>query len=346
MSASKRPPGRLERLARRIRRSPVPTDAARVRTLLSAERFSWARALIYAYYAILFFYAANNIWEWPNYLDSSPTEPRWPVFWLRFFDQGAIDQGVLGQRVGIGIILWFHLLAALLGILAPGFRAIRVIVFLSLLEFLSFKYSFGSINHGDHLSILLAFVLIWLPAGWSSSLRPTRRIRAHTLLVFSGCQALILLTYSMAGLWKVAGALEQLVTGQVNALMPRGLAQHVAAKLLEDDTTSFLGPWFIDHPLAGWPLMIVTLYIQFFAIWVVTRPSLHAAWGIGLIGFHLGTHLLMAVGFPNNTLWLALFLVFSPFRPGRFSLGELATELPLIGRHLVARRLEVAPESG
>ena len=147
---------------------------------------------------------------------------------------------------------------------------------------------------------------------------------------------MILLTYTMAGLWKVGGIVRQMVKGEVSALSPHGLAQQVAAKLLEDDTTSVLGPWFIERPLIGWPLMVVTLYLQFFALWVVARPALHLWWGLGLILFHLSTHLLMAVGFPNNTLWLALFLVFSPFRPARFDLHETLAQLPWIGR-LVGR---------
>ena len=87
------------------------------------------------------------------------------------------------------------------------------------------------------------------------------------------------------------------------------------SKMIEDDAASVLGPWLVAHPWAGWLPGIASIYLELFALWVVTRPSLHRAWGLGLALFHLGTHLVMGIGFPQNTLWLALFLGLSPFRP-------------------------------
>ena len=62
-------------------------------------------------------------------------------------------------------------------------------IFVSLLEHLALKFSFGAVNHGDHLGVLVAFVLIFLPAGWHDGTRSgpaDRTVRAATLLVFSG----------------------------------------------------------------------------------------------------------------------------------------------------------------
>ena len=64
----------------------------------------------------------------------------------------------------------------------------------------------------------------------------------------------------------------------------------MAAKLLEDETTSVLGPWLIEHSWIGWPFMGLTLYLQFTAIWIVARLSLHVVWGLGLIAFHISSH--------------------------------------------------------
>ena len=290
----------------------------------SLGRFAGARALIVAYYAVIFYFTVANLYTWAGYLETTDLSPRWPVFWLRFVD----------LRTGISAILWLHLIGGLVAIAFTRFRAARIVVVLALLEYLAFKYSFGAINHGDHLSLLIAFVLIFLPTHWTSLDRSTRRVRAETLLVFSGCQAMILLTYSMAGLWKVGGVVRQLVKGEVSALHPQGLAQQVAAKLLEDETTSVLGPWLIEHSWIGWPFMSLTLYLQFTAIWIVARPSLHVVWGLGLIAFHISSHLTMGVGFAENTLWLALFLVASPLRPERLSPSQALFDLPLIGGQL------------
>lgn len=304
-------------------RSSEPA-ARRAAVLMSAARFNATQATLTAFYAVLFFFAASNLYSWQELLGTTELAPRWPVFWLRWVD----------MRSGIAAILWLNLLGGLLGIVLPGHRGVRILVFLSWLELLAFRFSFGSINHGDHLGVLLSFVLIFLPAGWRSYPRAERRVRVATQLVFSGCQAMIMLTYSMSGMWKVGGVVEQLVKGEVSYLAPQGLAQQIAARLLADNTTTVLGPWLIEHYWVGWPLIIGGIYLEFFALWAVPRPSLHQAWGLGLILLHVFSHLTMGISFLQNMLWLALFFVLSPLRPEELSWRSTLRDLPGLGRWL------------
>lgn len=313
--------GRAEALVAFFR-SRATGPAASQSVFLRRESFFRAQALVTAFYAVLLFFALNQLFSWQELLGTTSLEPRWPVFWLRFVD----------LRSGIALILWFHLLGGLVGVALSGYRWARILVFCSLLELLAFRFSFGSINHGDHLGLLLSFVLIFLPRGWSSSPAATRPVRAATLLVFSGCQALIMLTYSMSGLWKAGGVIQQALRGEVTYLAPSGLARQVAAKLLSDDSTSLLGPWLIEHYWVGWPMMLGALYLELFALWAAARPSLHRAFGLGLILLHVATHLTMGVGFPQNPLWLALFFVASPFQPPAISWREIVRDLPVFGR--------------
>lgn len=321
---------RLERLVGFFR--PAHGETAYV--LLSRQRFTAAQTLITAYYAVLFFFAAGNLFSWQRYLGASELAPRWPVVWLDFVD----------TRAGIAAILWLHLAGGLAAITLARYRWARILVFVSLLELLALEFSFGPVNHGNHLGVLVAFVLIFLPAGWHERDRLSRRARAATLVVFSGTQALILLTYSMAGMWKAGGILEQWLRGEsVTYLHPHGLAQQIAAKMLEDDAPSVLGPWVVEHPWVGWLPGIAAVYLELFALWIVARPSLHRIWGLGLALFHLATHLTMGVGFPQSTLWLALFLVLSPFRPEETDRRRAIRQLPAFGRWL--HRLLTSPES-
>lgn len=314
-----RPTTHTERLAAWFR----PRDPGERRRwagiLLDPRRFAGAQALVSAFYAVLLFLAVAQIFLWRGDLGATALEPRWAVAWLRWVD----------TRLGIGFILWFHLAANLLGMVLSGHRWVRVLVLVSWLEFLSFRFSFGAINHGEHLGLLLAFVLIFLPAGWSSRVAK-KGVRAATLRVFAACQALILLTYSMSGWWKVGGVAEQLLRGEVSYLAPSALARQVAAKLLADHQPSLLGPWLIEHAWVGWPLMLAALYLEACSLWIVARPSLHRPWGFGLILLHVSTHLAMGIGFPQNVLWLGLFLMLSPFQPATWSWRVMLRDLPLL----------------
>lgn len=302
-----------------------PAHAGSATLLLSRDRFVAAQTLVAAYYAVLFFFAAGELFSWRDYLSSGGLAPRWPVFWLRFVD----------PKAGIAAILWLHLLGGILAVTLSRYRWARIVIFVSLLEHMALKFSFGAVNHGDHLGVLIGFVLIFLPAGWGARGEAGRKVRAATLLVFSGAQAMILLTYSMAGMWKAGGVLQQWIMGEsFTYLHPAGLARQVAAKMIEDDSASVLGPWLVEHPWIGWLPGIAAIYLELFALWVVARPSLHRAWGLGLALLHLGTHLVMGIGFPQNTLWLALFLVLSPFRPSEPSWRQAAGDLPVLGAWL------------
>ncbi len=303
-------------------RSRAAGPATSGSVFLRRESFFRGQALVTAFYAVLLFLALNQLFSWQELLATTSLSPRWPVFWLRYVD----------LRSGIALILWFHLLGGLLGVALSGHRWARILVFCSLLELLAFRFSFGSVNHGDHLGLLLSFVLIFLPRGWASSPAPGRPVRAATLLVFSGCQALIMLTYSMSGVWKVGGVVQQALQGEVSYVAPTALARQVAAKLLSDDSTSVLGLWLIEHYWVGWPLMIGALYLELFALWAAARPSLHRAWGLGLILLHVSTHLTMGVGFPQNPLWLALFFLPSPFSPPAPEWRQALRDLPVLGR--------------
>ncbi|MDX1502673.1 MAG: hypothetical protein R3325_09955 [Thermoanaerobaculia bacterium] len=298
---------RLETVAAWLRpRRPRPPGEA-VLLLSGRERFASGQAILSAFYAVLFFLAAGQIYSWQGYLAATELDPRWPVLWMPWLE----------PKTAISIVLWLHLAGGVAALTLVRYRWGRVLVFLSLLQFLAFRFSFGAINHGAHLGLLLAFVLIFLPTGWRGWPTAPRQVRAATLLVVAGCQSLLMLTYTLSGFWKVLGIGRQVVAGESHYLHPDGLARQVAAKLLAADEVSLLGPWLIDHPWAGLPLIVAAILLELFALWAVFRPTLHQLWGVGLIALHLGTHLTLGIGFVENTLWLALFFVLSPFRRPR-----------------------------
>jgi hypothetical protein len=185
--------------------------------------------------------------------------------------------------------------------------------------------SFGGINHSYHAWLWIAAALIFLPNGTS---RPDK---ARYCLTFASAQALLLGFYSLAGVAKLAEGIGSLVAGIEGNLSTRGLALTFADRILQTGTEPLLGRWFVDNWWLSLPVFAFTIYMQLVAVAVAYRPKLHAAWGLLLFGFHLGTFLFMEIIFVVNMLLIMALLVNSPFQERNWFRWSTLADLPLLG---------------
>ncbi len=292
-----------------------------VRNWALEPAFVTAQTLIRIYYLFLLYYAMFQLPLWQEYSQIKELDLLWPVFWIRFFDPSASAHFILG----------YGLVAALAGSIWCRQRWIRVLVFLSVLQFLALKYSFGRIGHSMHLWLITSFIFVFLPVDWVSTQPVSRMTRYLTLRVFWLCQAIVMLTYTMAGIGKLGGAIYQLAIGQIHAFHPDAFALHIADRLITTHSESILGPWFIEHAIWGWPMMLVAVYFQFFAFWAAFRPSLHRLWAVALIGFHIGSAVTLSINFRSSIFLVGLLFLSSPFYPEKNSWGHVIASMPIIG---------------
>jgi hypothetical protein len=285
-----------------------------------SRAFIQAFWMVKIYYAVLLFFSITLLPDWPNLLARPTLNPLWPVAWLHLVD----------LRSGILAILILYLSGAFLGAIFPTQRWARVLAFLGVFEFSAFENSFGKINHSMHLWVLTAFILIFLPQIESANETP-RHLRQRCLIIFWGCQAILLLAYSMSGLGKLLGGFYQFFIGQTHIFFPNAFSMVVAERLQQTASVSLLGPWLIAHPLAGWPFMLADLYLQFFSFWAAFRPTLHRFWAIALILFHIGSYLFLAINFAPMALLVAILLLNSPFARANDDWREALCDLPLFG---------------
>jgi hypothetical protein len=285
-----------------------------------SRAFIHAGWLVRIYYAVLLFFPVALLPDWPNLLGRATLVPLWPVVWLPLVH---LPNGILA-------ILILYLGGALLGAIFPTKRWARVLAFLGLFEFSAFENSFGKINHSMHLWVLTAFLLIFLPQ--IRQLHETsRNLRQRFLIIFWGCQAILLLAYSMSGLGKLLGGFYQVFAGQTHIFLPCAFAIVVGERLEQTASVSLLGPWLVAHPLAGWPFMIADLYLQLFSFWAAFRSTLHRFWAIGLILFHIGSYLFLAINFAPMALLVAILLLNSPFVRATDDWRQTLRDLPLLG---------------
>lgn len=283
--------------------------------------FPIAVIMLRVFYIYLFYYALRSVKVWTIQYEIGQLDLLWPVFWIPWFDADKAAHGVL----------LFSFIAILLSLVFHSFRWARVLACVGLLEYVGLSFSHGKVGHGLHLCLIISFFLIFLPRKWTSTIAVDRITRESTFQIFWACQAIILLTYSLSGLWKVLLTIYQAAIGQVHALHPSALGLHIAERLIQTNSTSLLGPWFIDHPLAGWPLMAGTIYIQFFSLCAAFRPRLHLLWGVGLILMHVGTSTTMSITFSENAFLIGIFFILSPFNASEFHLQGTLRDIPLLG---------------
>jgi hypothetical protein len=287
-----------------------------------ARRFTVAQTTIRCFYGFLLYLAIAQFGEFGGFIARRTFAPLWPVAWLQWTQSPNATRALLA----------FYTVSNVLAAVWPGRRWTRGLAALGLLEFVALKYSFGKIGHSLHLLVLISLLLVFLPAGWDVAAPAAgRRLRQCTLLVFWTCQAAILLSYTMAGLGKVGGAVYQIAAGQPNAFLPSALGAHIAQRLLQTNSSSALGAWIIGHPWLTWPLLPLPIYLEFFSFCVAFRPPLQRLWAAALILFHLATFFTMTISFPQSCFVLAIFFFPSCWQSVSYGWREMFSNLPLLG---------------
>ncbi len=277
------------------------------------REFQHIQILIRAFYAVMVMFAAFQLPEWHSYLGRGKADLLWPVSWISWME----------QRDGVLSVLALWLSGSVIGFVFPQSRGARVWAFLGFFFFAAFNNSFGKIGHSLHHWVLISFVFIFLP-----SVNQGRVGRQRVIQIFVAMQLLIGVTYTMAGIGKLGGTILHLWNGEMSALHPQAMAYMVAERLLQTNTQSLFGPWFVSHPYPSWLFLLGAVYLQFASLWFVARPVWHRAWGIGVALFHIFSYFTFTIIFPQSVLILLLFFGCSPFAGEGFHLRSMIRNLP------------------
>lgn len=297
-------------LSKRV--TELDSALSQVRRLLRPNYATWGSQFRYlekfhadSSWIIRFFYIASLLLSYSLINSLSHKNPSeayflWPIKWLEI---GNLKQLWMILPIGLFVI-------SCAVVLKTESRTLRAAFALFLLFTTAAGNSFGAINHGWHIWFWISFILVFLPNRFTE---PDRSRMLTTLSIIVYVQASILLTYSMAGSLKLIAGIKSLIAGEVGNFSVVGFASLLADRMTQGRGTTVLGGFFVDHPGLGFPLFVVLILIQTLSFPVAFFPRLHQAWGLILICFHLGTGLLMDIYFGTHILWLALFLVCSPF---------------------------------
>lgn len=317
MSRSQNPTARIMQPSRFIRRFLSTGNCSNPFERMSfyhlrAVQTVWAFYLVSAVNAFAMMPLIHADAEYAESLDLI-----WPVLWI------GQTTSILQWADSMSVLT---LLAALCCCWRPDVLAFRALFAIGLMLCGAFWSSFGGINHVYHAWAWVAFVLTFLPTVRD---RPSK---LTYLLVISTAQGLLLSFYSLAGSYKLIWGIVPLIGGRTGNLSPDGFAYTLADRVVQTNTQPLLADLMIKNPYFSYPFFLALIYVQFVAVVVVYRPRLHVAWGLALLGFHIGTWLLMEIASPQHFLVILTLIVFSPFRSEKLIDQAAIRQLPILGR--------------
>lgn len=280
------------------------------------KAFNQAELILKSCYLFLAF----NIFSQLNYIYrlSKKTDfpsKLWSVTWLSednlFFTTNFCALALF--LTSVLLIFWLH----------NNFLKILNLVFFVI--YLGVTNSFGKINHGLHLFFPVLFI-------HSISFLNVNSItkKIDFLEVFKAIQFLVLLCYSMSGFYKLYNGFIQLSNNQISIFSIYGLPNTIARRLMDTNSTSLLGDFFIRRPLMSFIFYSGAIFLELFSVLIINKRSLHKIWGFSLAMMHLSIVLTMTIAFKNSTLLVLLLFGLSPFyQYGTILKGAL--EIPWIG---------------
>ena len=310
---------RLRRWLRRVRKSMLGAGIGEHRTPAELTRRASNVVMLSRFYYVFLAYLVGTT-HYPfgdAYSGGPPTAPLWPI---RLLEQ-IIGTAWLRHELAL---MAAGLLFAIGAAVSPRMFVLRFGAFLHLMLHVAIRNSYGSINHGVHVLLLVGFALLFLP-GRRSDQRPERNNVRSCLTALWMAQSVILLSYTLSGVWKIwYGRLELFSSDALTRILLDRL-------LAEADEIPLLLPFVAQRDWLSQSMWLMTLYIEIFALLVVFRPHLHRPIGAVLMLFHITSDLLMNISFSLNIVMVGLFLLLSPLAPDRFSLSGTVRSLPIVG---------------
>jgi len=310
---------RIRRRLRRVSTSVLRVGTAEPRTPAGLIRSANNVVLLSRFYYVFLAYLVGTA-HYPfgdAYSGGPPTAPLWPI---RLVEQ-LVGTDWLGYQIALTAV---GLLFALGAAAAPGIFVLRFGAFLHLFLHVAIRNSYGSINHGVHVLMLVGFALLFLPGRQHGRAHGRNSVR-RCLTALWMAQSVILLSYTLSGIWKIwYGRLELFSSDALTRILLDRL-------LAEADDIPPLLPFVAPHEWLAQSMWWMTLYIEIFALLVLFRPHLHRPIGAVLMLFHITSDWLMNISFSLNIVMVGLFLLLSPLAPARFSLSGTVRSLPIVG---------------
>lgn len=275
---------------------------------------------------VQFFYYSQIPLAFINFLKLGAGDPQrsgffpiWPMSWV-----GSLPYPDVAR-----IVFLFYIIAGFVAALFWSRRFAKILVFIAIFQIHALDSSFGYINHFFYLWLYVSFLFVFLPDTQIGK-KVSTEVAKKFLFVYWAAQAVILLTYSFSGLWKIFWGIVAVINGQVGSFSVYALSTHIAKTTIMEGRSYYFSNFLINNPIFSWFLFLGTLYIEIFALFAAFKPNLHKAWGVVLISMHVGILLAMGIPFFESVVILCILMLNSPFVKENISFRDILRDLPIL----------------
>lgn len=265
----------------------------------------------YLLFTVIIFLELSNVTVYQNI---KMVEPLWPMFLFQNVSPSILV--FVLQSISILILFFIFYL--------PKKQWLRILFFVFFFMLSALNNSFGKINHGLHLSIMLAFFLALLPS------EKTNNYKLKSILMFATAQFFLLMAYSLTGFWKLFWGIIELFSKEVSLFSSLTLRNTIIYQSQLTQPTA-VGAWVLEHQNIGYILYLIAVVIELFAILIFFKANLHKFWGLLIISLHIGITLVLGVSSFASVFTVGLLLVFSPFAK-QTSFKNMVLELPVVSQ--------------
>lgn len=274
-------------------------------TEISDSFYSKVLSHIKFFYLLLFALATFNFKQVNILINFNPQDEVlfvWPVAW--------IPNSLLAP---IGIALSFTcIILPLIAFYFHKYRTPKILVFLSLFFFWATIYAANNyVFHSMHAMILVCGSFCFLPTNLSLTDSIDKRDKVVRTLWLA--IALILLTYTCAGISKLIGSIYDLSNGGISLFSPDILSVTLAKYWDLKTKFQILTPFFIQNDWLNYPFYLFVIFIELIAIYFAFNLKRLSFIGVALIWFHWAADNSMGDPFPT-AIWIILYMIVSsPF---------------------------------
>ncbi len=271
------------------------------------------------------FLATFGTYEVDRTLQPPLDGPLWPLIWTNLLPWEF-------ARIGILALLTVGSLAA---ICRPRDQWARVMAFVGIFFWLGMIYSHIGVQHRTYTMLTLGFFFALMP-NLPQPPESTEDLRRRALLLAFGGMSFVLFTYSWAGMLKIWGIVEALISTNDVVYDFDVVPLHLLNRAYQYQKPLLLSEFVIDHPRLSTLGFFAAIYMEIVSVAAAFRVHLNRWWFALLASFHYLTLFAMGVFFPPATGVLVLLFCFAPFARGTLNWRAVLGELPWFGPFLSA----------